>query len=222
MAFNAGYLLSNIILQIFSCWPVPKFWDKSIKEGHCVSLIPPDIAWGAMSMLSDLCIAILPLPMVWRLQLPRKSKFLLSLVFLSGIIAFTVATVRWIYGVIDLTGISLPICPDMTTSNLPWQYRTTVFGLQALPFSSACSRSTLASFVAARRPFVHCFNRSRSVPAIALAVKHLTLLSAVSMALVAPAAPGLCSLARRSSAASIRPPEPMHRWLRLSSILERA
>ena len=103
MTFNTCYLLSNIILQIFSCTPVEKYFDKSIKDGRCVSLIPPDIAWGAMSMLSDLLIAILPIPMVWRLKLPRRSKYLLSIVFLSGLIAFTVAAVRWIYGIIDLT-----------------------------------------------------------------------------------------------------------------------
>ena len=102
MVFNAGYLLSNIILQIFSCTPVEKYFDPKI-PGHCVSLIPPDIVWGCMSMLSDFAIAILPIPMVWNLKLPRRGKLLLSLVFLSGLIAFAVATARWLVGTIDLT-----------------------------------------------------------------------------------------------------------------------
>ena len=84
MIFNAGYLLSNIFLQIFSCSPVQKFFQKDL-PGHCVGLIPPDIAWGAMSMLSDLAIAILPLHVVWHLHLNRRERILLSLVFLSGI-----------------------------------------------------------------------------------------------------------------------------------------
>ena len=102
MAFNAAYLTSNLILQVFSCTPVEKFFDPKI-PGHCVSLIPPDIAWGCMNMLSDLAIAILPIPMIWKLKLPRRGKILLSLVFLSGLLAFAVAIARWLVSTIDLT-----------------------------------------------------------------------------------------------------------------------
>jgi len=102
MAINAAYLLSNIILQIFSCTPVPKFYDKSL-PGHCVSLKIPDILWGAMSMLSDFAIAWLPIPIVWRLKLSRQDKILVSLVFLSGLIAFVMAATRWIIATVDLT-----------------------------------------------------------------------------------------------------------------------
>jgi hypothetical protein len=102
MAFNTGYLISNVLLQIFSCTPVEKYFEPEI-PGHCVSLIPPDIAWGAMSMASDFAIAILPLPVVWSLKLDRRDKVLLSLVFLSGLVAFTTALARWIIATVDLT-----------------------------------------------------------------------------------------------------------------------
>ena len=102
MAFNAGYLLSNIILQIFSCTPVQKYYEPKL-PGHCVSLIPPDIAWGAMSMASDFAIAILPIPIIWMLKMSKHDKILISLVFLSGLIAFAMALIRWILGIVDLT-----------------------------------------------------------------------------------------------------------------------
>lgn len=91
-----------MILQIFSCTPVQKFYEPNL-PGKCVSLIPPDIAWGAMSMMSDFAIAILPVPIVWNLQLPRREKILVSLVFLTGLIAFVMALTRWIIATIDLT-----------------------------------------------------------------------------------------------------------------------
>lgn len=102
MTFNASYLLSNMILQIFSCMPIEKYYQKDL-PGSCVSLIPPDIAWGAMSMASDLTIAILPIPIVWRLKLTYREKSLVSMVFLSGLIAFMIALTRWIIATIDLT-----------------------------------------------------------------------------------------------------------------------
>ena len=102
MAFNTGYLLSNIILQIFSCTPIAKYYNPDL-PGQCVSLVPPDIAWGAMSMASDFAIAILPLPIIWHLQLSKRDKILTSLVFLTGLIAFAVALTRWIFATVDLT-----------------------------------------------------------------------------------------------------------------------
>ena len=102
MAFNIAYLLSNIILQIFSCTPIEKYYQPSL-PGTCVSLVIPDIAWGAMSVLSDLAIAILPVPIIWRMKMSKHDRVLLSLVFLVGLIAFTVALVRWVLATVDLT-----------------------------------------------------------------------------------------------------------------------
>ena len=102
MAFNAAYLTSNIVLQIFSCTPVEKFYEPKL-PGTCISLIPPDIAWGAMSVISDLAIAVLPIPIIVRMKMTSRDKLLISLVFLVGLIAFAVALVRWILATIDLT-----------------------------------------------------------------------------------------------------------------------
>ena len=102
MTFNTCYLLSNIILQIFSCTPVQKYYEPKL-PGHCVSLTPPDIAWGAMSMASDFAIALLPIPIIWKLKMSNRDKTLISLVFLSGLIAFVMALIRWILGIVDLT-----------------------------------------------------------------------------------------------------------------------
>ena len=42
------------------------------------------LAYGSMNFISDVIIFILPLPMVWRLQLSRESKIGVTFVFMGG------------------------------------------------------------------------------------------------------------------------------------------
>ena len=100
MFITAAYLICNMITQAFGCQPIQKFWDRST-PGRCVDFNVLDRFYGAMNVLSDFAIAILPLRTIWRLKMTRKEKIGISLVFLVGIIAFAVALVRWILTCID-------------------------------------------------------------------------------------------------------------------------
>ncbi|KAL9110467.1 MAG: hypothetical protein Q9227_005011 [Pyrenula ochraceoflavens] len=100
MFITAAYLICNMVTQVAGCQPLRKFWDHSV-PGHCVDYSVLDRFYGALNVLTDFAIAILPLPTIWRLRMDRKEKFGVSLVFLVGIIAFAVALVRWILTCID-------------------------------------------------------------------------------------------------------------------------
>ncbi|RYP59389.1 hypothetical protein DL771_010904 [Monosporascus sp. 5C6A] len=65
------------------CLPVASFWDKSIK-GKCLPLKPRWYAGAALNILTDFMILILPLPSIKNLQLPRRQKLALSLIFAVG------------------------------------------------------------------------------------------------------------------------------------------
>ncbi|CAD6570296.1 MAG: hypothetical protein ASARMPRED_003641 [Alectoria sarmentosa] len=94
MFFVFGYLFSNLLTHIFGCSPIDKYWNPKT-SGHCVVLTKAVYAYGSMNCISDLFIFVLPLPMVWRMQLSRKDKIGVTLVFMSGAIAFVVAIVRY-------------------------------------------------------------------------------------------------------------------------------
>ena len=83
MFFVFGYLFSNLLTQVFGCTPIDKHW------GHCIVAIKVGLAYGSLNFISDLFIAVLPLPMVWRLQLSRKGKLGVTLVFMSGVMQVT-------------------------------------------------------------------------------------------------------------------------------------
>ena len=83
MFFVFGYLFSNLLTHIFGCSPIDKYWNPKT-SGHCVVLTKAVYAYGSMNCISDLFIFVLPLPMVWRMQLSRKDKIGVTLVFMSG------------------------------------------------------------------------------------------------------------------------------------------
>ncbi|KAK2616867.1 hypothetical protein QQS21_000245 [Conoideocrella luteorostrata] len=103
MFYVCGYLFCNLVIEVAQCKPLEKFYRPST-PGHCIDTQIFDILLGVFHMTSDLIIAILPLPVIWRLQLPsKKEKFGLFLVLGGGTIAWVVACVRFVYVSIDLT-----------------------------------------------------------------------------------------------------------------------
>ncbi|MCJ1469144.1 hypothetical protein MMC07_007777, partial [Pseudocyphellaria aurata] len=78
-----GYLFSDFLTQIFGCFPPAKFWNPDL-AGHCFNFKAADLAYSFFNIISDFLIMLLPLPMIWKLQLKWKGKVGISLVFLSG------------------------------------------------------------------------------------------------------------------------------------------
>lgn len=83
MFYISSYLFCNFWTLLFGCTPPTKFWNPDI-PGHCINIKTSDIIYAIMSVSADLFLAILPLPMIWRLQLSRKEKIGLSLVLGTG------------------------------------------------------------------------------------------------------------------------------------------
>ena len=82
MFFVFGYLVSNLLTQIFGCMPIQLSWE--VAPGHCYNRRAAGFAFSSMNIISDLLIFVLPMPMVWRLRLSRKGKLGVMLVFMGG------------------------------------------------------------------------------------------------------------------------------------------
>lgn len=69
------------------CAPVHYFWTQWTRnpgEGHCINTIKYYRFQALPNIISDLILLALPLPEVWKLQLPRGQKYALSGIFLLG------------------------------------------------------------------------------------------------------------------------------------------
>lgn len=79
-----GYLTSK---------QVAKQWDPSL-TGSCIDTVPFYFALGGTSIVLDLIIIALPLPVLWKLQLRLKQKVLLGCLFALGFFVTVIQIIR--------------------------------------------------------------------------------------------------------------------------------
>jgi hypothetical protein len=77
------WVICITFLFIFICVPVQKLWYPQL-PGHCINQVGTWIANAVSTISTDLAILILPLPQVWKLQLRRAEKIVLTGAFGLG------------------------------------------------------------------------------------------------------------------------------------------
>lgn len=85
IALLAGYYFSGTIVKICICMPVDAYWkgetDKCLNQQAIV------LVDSIVSVISDLAILLLPVPLTWSLQMPRKKKLRVSGLLCGGGVA---------------------------------------------------------------------------------------------------------------------------------------
>jgi hypothetical protein len=79
MIVATAWLISNL----FTCQPVPSFWSAA-KSGTCLNLNAVFLTTGIIDTLIDLAILLLPIRIVFMLQLPTKTKVAVAGIFALG------------------------------------------------------------------------------------------------------------------------------------------
>ncbi|MCJ1288013.1 hypothetical protein MMC26_007366 [Xylographa opegraphella] len=75
--------VASLFTAIFSCHPIQGFWDLEIPS-TCIDPLKFYFAQAIPSIITDIILLILPLPVVWKLKVTRSQKWGLSAVFLLG------------------------------------------------------------------------------------------------------------------------------------------
>lgn len=78
-----AWLFAMCFVTIFTCNPPSKWWNPD-GPGACMAPSTPWLAAIIPQTIIDLYVLILPLPMLWKLQLKPKRKFWVSCVFVCG------------------------------------------------------------------------------------------------------------------------------------------
>lgn len=81
--FIGCWALSQLLIVIFDCTPIPKFWDQSL-PGTCVPNLPFWYINAAGNIITDVTIFILPLPVLRSLNLQKSQRVLLLGIFSLG------------------------------------------------------------------------------------------------------------------------------------------
>ncbi|KAK8029729.1 hypothetical protein PG993_011020 [Apiospora rasikravindrae] len=133
--------LSQVMLSIFTCFPIEAYWDKDLRLGdpaedaeptttRCIPTLPLAYQNAAGNIATYVAVLVLPLPALSCLRLPRAQKCLLIGIFCLGFFTCGVAAVRIMYfreytdptwEYVDLSILSLTelcsgtICPCLPT-----------------------------------------------------------------------------------------------------------
>lgn len=74
LACLVTYYTVALIVKIRICAPIPRYWLGEEVEGSCLDQTAALIADSVISVVSDIIILILPLPLTWSLQMSRNRK----------------------------------------------------------------------------------------------------------------------------------------------------
>ena len=80
--FNALYFTAAVFVSAFSCTPRAKIWNPTL-QGTCINIYSTIIGSAALNVLSDFLMSLIPMVVIWRLQMSRKRKVEVSIVFMS-------------------------------------------------------------------------------------------------------------------------------------------
>lgn len=89
----ASYCLASVMATVFQCSPIERSFDKSI-DGHCVNNSQFWYANAGFSIATDIIILLLPMPLVYQLQVPMPQKVALMAVFALGFFVVVTSCLR--------------------------------------------------------------------------------------------------------------------------------
>ncbi|KAF2853823.1 hypothetical protein T440DRAFT_389092 [Plenodomus tracheiphilus IPT5] len=88
-----GQWITGVLVPIFQCSPVAGAWDFTIPR-KCIDYISYLYASSAVNVLTDILLCVLPMPHLWRLNMPLKQRIILCMLFAGGASACIVSIVR--------------------------------------------------------------------------------------------------------------------------------
>ena len=78
----AWWIAINFVAT-FNCTPVEKYWNTEL-PGTCIDTYYGFLGASIPNFVTDVLLLLLPLPVLWRLHIPSRSKIGIILVFLCG------------------------------------------------------------------------------------------------------------------------------------------
>ncbi|KAJ4245513.1 hypothetical protein NW762_014022 [Fusarium torreyae] len=93
LVFMVVWTLIITFLNVLVCVPVAKFWDRTI-SGKCLDQLVIWYVMAGFNLATDLAIFCIPLPVVRSLQLPKKQKVMLLVIFSIGFFTCIISIIR--------------------------------------------------------------------------------------------------------------------------------
>lgn len=76
----------TVLLAILLCRPLDYDWSSLPTAGHCGQQRSVYATIAVIDIVTDLAILILPLSMIWNLQLPKSTRIALTAILCMGVL----------------------------------------------------------------------------------------------------------------------------------------
>lgn len=86
LAFIATYTVALELTLLFGCHPILKLYHHYLKGSCWINLIAHALTQGVLNIVSDILVLIVPIPMVWSLQMSTKHKAGVVGIFATGLV----------------------------------------------------------------------------------------------------------------------------------------
>ncbi|KAF8860571.1 hypothetical protein BDZ45DRAFT_724503 [Acephala macrosclerotiorum] len=108
MVVVAIWSIAIFIYELFQCIPIAAQWDFTIKNAKCESgnsFAAAAYSISVMTIVTDWLYALLPIPMIWKVQMSLQAKTTVVFILSLGIFASIATLIRLKY-IVDLTVVS--------------------------------------------------------------------------------------------------------------------
>jgi hypothetical protein len=78
------FWITSIFCIIFTCIPVQAAWDYTITDAKCIHILDYFYTSAGVNIATDLLLCFLPLPTIWRLQMPKAQRVVVCIIFGMG------------------------------------------------------------------------------------------------------------------------------------------
>ena len=166
---SIGWSIATILVGYLICSPLSELWTKS-SEGHCGHTTAAYVSLGVLDMVLDIAVFSLPIPMLYKLQVPRRTK--VALVATFGLGVFTIAA-----GIMRLVAVvQIDYKINFEQGQVADAYWCTIES--AVGIIVACTmtlRPLLDRLLVAfqsQLPRLHCFRNGRHTASHHISVEH--------------------------------------------------
>ena len=84
MGCTVGLAVAGLAADLLQCTPIAYFWDRFIPGGNCFDQAAFYFAAAGSSVLGDVWILVMPMPVFWGLQISLKRRLVLMSLFAVG------------------------------------------------------------------------------------------------------------------------------------------
>jgi hypothetical protein len=83
-SFVVAWGIGITVTLFLACRPLNAYWDAGV-TGQCLTMVTFTYFTNISNLITDIWIFLMPVPMIWHLQLQTKKKLLLSFIFCIGL-----------------------------------------------------------------------------------------------------------------------------------------